>query len=365
MKSLIPASWYADAGRYTHEMEALRGAWHFAGLNTSLRRNGDWIMVKVVDREVVVHNFDGELRAFTNTCTHRFNAIRNEERGNGPLTCGYHRWTFDRDGVPVGIPFRDKKLSLPLAELRLEAWQLERCGDLLFVSAQRNGPSLAEWLGGLVPRLREISSALGECYGTFSLQVQANWKLVVQNTLEFDHVHSVHPETFGPLTPARPVIEQLAAPLPHVAYRSSLAIEMPRRTIEKRMAELLARSPLGGFDGHDHISLFPLTTVGVFRGQSFSFLRYVPLGANSTSIETSLFLPKLSGLQAHERVMLSAYGTFMLDFAKKLADEDRDICESVQRGAANLPYRFGMLTEGEHAVRAFQEGYRSYFAEHA
>jgi phenylpropionate dioxygenase-like ring-hydroxylating dioxygenase large terminal subunit len=55
----------------------------------------------------VLQNFKGEIRAFANICSHRFNRIQTEPRGNRPLMCAYHGWNFDESGFPRGMPRRE------------------------------------------------------------------------------------------------------------------------------------------------------------------------------------------------------------------------------------------------------------------
>lgn len=358
MRHLIPVQSYVEGDFFAREMRGLRDAWHYAALGRDLARHQDWVLVRIADQEVVVQNFDGELRAFTNTCPHRFNAIRTEDCGNSPLTCGYHRWTFDREGTPVGIPFRHLFRDLDLATVSLTAWDVALRGELVFVRPRgAGGPDLAEWLGALGPRLDVIAGGMAGEYARFSIEVAANWKLVVQNTLEFDHVYSVHPETFGAIVESRPRLTALDVPLPHVGYRSAIVPKPPTRAIERRVGELFARSALGRFDEHEHIALFPTTSFGVFRGESISILRFIPRGPGRTTIDTRLFLPRIDGLSEAEASLLAAYAHLMEDFARKLGEEDRLICESVQRGAANLTDHRGALGEGERIVAAFQRGY--------
>jgi hypothetical protein len=177
----------------------------------------------------------------------------------------------------------------------------------------------------------------------------------------------VHPETFAAVTGSRPELTVLPLPLPHVGYRSSLLPREPRR-VEKRIAALVADSYLGDADVHEHISVFPLYAFGVFRGQSLSILRYLPLAADRTRIETTLMLPRMKTPSAHDQALLQGYASLMLDFARRLGDEDKAICESLQRGVRNQDEpsegasRPGVLGGGERAVRLFQDGYVDYMA---
>lgn len=361
MHNLIPMRAYLDEAHHTREVAAIRGAWHYAALQRELSTNRDWVLVRIADRDVIVQNFEGHLSAFTNTCPHRFNAIRSGECGNGPLVCPYHRWSFDRCGKPAGIPFRSTFEELDLESLRLDMWNVDTCGEFVFVRPHvENGIALNEWLGALMPRLLAISAGMGTEYGRFRLDVRANWKLVVQNTLEFDHVYSVHPETFGSVVHSKPNLVEIDMPEPHVGYRAALSMPASSRSIHKRLAALFEKCSLGNLDEHEHISLFPLTAIGVFRRESISILRYVPTSVGLTVVDPRLFLPRVDDLTDAESALLKAHARGMLEFAQKLGDEDRSICESVQRGVANLTNHQGVFGEGERIVWAFQHAYRDY-----
>ena len=88
---MIPKLNYQSAAVLDEEMRLLfKGGFQFAALATELAGNRDFVVVEQHDCSIVVQNFKGELRAFQNVCSHRFNKIQTEERGNRPLTCRYH-----------------------------------------------------------------------------------------------------------------------------------------------------------------------------------------------------------------------------------------------------------------------------------
>ena len=150
----------------------------------------------------LIRNFAGELKAFLNVCSHRFSAIRRECRGNGPLQCQYHGWVYDKNGLPAGIAnikeFADITDSRR-KELALEEWQVETCGELIFIRRQ-SSESLRDWLGEAWPSVEAIGSALGEQLDCNRMMIDSNWKVAVENTIENYHVRSVHPTTIARLT---------------------------------------------------------------------------------------------------------------------------------------------------------------------
>ncbi|WP_109105505.1 Rieske (2Fe-2S) protein [Azospirillum sp. TSO35-2] len=112
---------------------------------------------------LVAQNLKGRVVAFRNVCTHRFAVIHGEASGCGPLRCPYHGWSFDADGVPVGLPFNPTDFQLDAEgrkRLALHPASLARCGRLVFVRVAADGPSLEEELGSdAFARLAALSAA--------------------------------------------------------------------------------------------------------------------------------------------------------------------------------------------------------------
>ncbi|WP_372400665.1 Rieske 2Fe-2S domain-containing protein (plasmid) [Azospirillum sp. HJ39] len=112
---------------------------------------------------LVAQNIKGRVAAFRNVCTHRFAVIHGEPSGCGPLRCPYHGWSFDADGVPVGLPFNPTDFQLEAEgrrRLALHPASLAYCGRLAFIRAATEGASLEEELGTeIFARLAALSDA--------------------------------------------------------------------------------------------------------------------------------------------------------------------------------------------------------------
>ena len=44
---------------------------------------------------VIIYNNGKDIVALQNMCSHRFNRIFTEKRGNAPIVCPFHSWGFD------------------------------------------------------------------------------------------------------------------------------------------------------------------------------------------------------------------------------------------------------------------------------
>lgn len=356
---LLPAD-YTDEARLSDEYAALyeRG-WHFACLRRDVPDLDSYRVARVGRREVIVQNVGSELRAFSNVCPHRFSAIRTQEHGREKLRCPYHLWSFDSAGVPSSIPHL-RGLELEQADidsLTLERWHVEVLGELVFVALDASQP-LANTFGPPAVWLSALSTAFTREVDSFEQEIRANWKLIVQNTLELDHVYSVHADTFARISKPPLVIEELPAQRPHIAYRAELRRGGPLRSIERRLDEIFRRARPPRIEGYAHVLLFPATTVGTTDNHHVSVANYRPISTSSTLLTVRTFLLEIDDLSTEERSLRDAVVPGELDFTRKLFDEDRLACERVQRGVEQEARAMrGVLLPNEHLIHEFQRVY--------
>lgn len=137
--------------------------WFHLCMEDDLATPNAFVTTRVGAVPLVAQNIKGRVVAFRNVCTHRFAVIHGEPSGCGPLRCPYHGWSFDADGVPVGLPFNPTDFQLEAEgrrRLALHPASLARCGRLVFVRVAAEGPSLEEELGSdLFARLAALSDA--------------------------------------------------------------------------------------------------------------------------------------------------------------------------------------------------------------
>lgn len=137
MQPLIVPSAYSSSEVYRLEERMLfRRHWQFAAFAYELQNENDFVTRDIGGKAVFVQRIGGELKCFENVCPHRFNRLHTACRGNARLRCGYHGWTFDGQGIPCAIPHRPRFDDLTpeaLKSLQLASWEVEQCGNLIFV----------------------------------------------------------------------------------------------------------------------------------------------------------------------------------------------------------------------------------------
>ncbi len=252
-------NYYSDAILEQEIARLFRSGFQFAGFLHELANDRDFVCVDFLGTTVVVQNFKGAIKAFENVCTHRFNRIQTEDRGNGPLRCRYHGWTFDASGFPVGLPKRDQFLAADgsnAAALCLPEYRVESCGSFVFFTRADNAQTLADYLGDYARVLEELSRHIGAETHFGHIPHAANWKLLVENVLECYHCAIVHPETFvtGLGVGLKP-IEQIEFSSLHSSSHFPRS-ETKRENLRKKLlAHLDARE--FAHDSFFHIYIFP------------------------------------------------------------------------------------------------------------
>ncbi len=81
-------------------------------------------------------------------------------------------------------------------EMRLKRFKVEFCGNLCFVSLEENSDSLLKYLGDFYLELEQMSLSLDKMVDMNKMAIHANWKIIVENTLESYHVNAIHSSTF-------------------------------------------------------------------------------------------------------------------------------------------------------------------------
>lgn len=218
-----PAAWsraMSDADAHGQEQAMLGHVWTFLGLAGEIPAVNDWFTTVLGGRSIFVQRFEQGIRAFENRCAHRFYPLRTEPRGNGPVVCGFHHWRYNADGLALGIPKCIEMYGRTPRDInaRLPQVELAQCGDMIFGRFPgKQSCSLEEWLGPGQHILRHLASNLGKP-PRFSREIDANWKLMMEISLDDYHIVAVHPTTFGKAGYLPPDIIHYARFNSHSAY---------------------------------------------------------------------------------------------------------------------------------------------------
>ncbi len=193
----LPGRFYTDHEIYRAELERFfLGMWIHAGRAEEVPASGDYVLREVAGESVIVTRAgDGAIHAHYNVCRHRGTRLCEQASGNfgGHIHCPYHAWAYDLDGRLVAAPQMDglphfRKEDYPLVPVAADVWD----GHLFLNLGECPGPLSAQ-LADLPAKF--TAWGMGELrLGKRTVyDVDANWKLLIQNYSECLHCPGVHP----------------------------------------------------------------------------------------------------------------------------------------------------------------------------
>jgi phenylpropionate dioxygenase-like ring-hydroxylating dioxygenase large terminal subunit len=360
MQPLISAKYYFDPDIFKQEQtDIFEKQWNFVGLTNEVCNHNDYLKINFGNISIVIHNFSGELKAFDNICTHRFCQIHADNSGNRPLQCPYHGWTFDQAGIPVGIPDAGSFECIDLKTrhaFKLKNWLLETCGSFIFVKKYDDGVTLEDYLGEGFSQILMFCKAIGKEVFKGSVNVDANWKVILENTLEGYHVNSIHKNTFGKFNIENP---EFSYDQNHSYYQSaSTDIDKKWQRIKKIFKDREINK-----DIYYHQLIFPNLTFGFSQGISFFIQVIRPATSKKTQISNYVFVACLThDLSSPEKAIAEVLNDSISNFYQQVFLEDKQICEQIQKGVNSITtnnddeYK-GILSNHEQRIYAFHQAY--------
>lgn len=197
LEPTLAGAYYCDPAILEAEWERIfYRSWLYAGREERVPNPGDYFTLPVGRENVlVVRDKEARLGAFYNVCRHRGTRLCQEEAGSlKAIRCPYHAWTYGLDGRLAAAPnlgdgggFRAQEFSLyPVA---LEAWR-----GCIFINLDKHPEPLATALEGAPGRVRRYPLEDLRVAVHMVHEVEANWKILVENYQECYHCPGVHPE---------------------------------------------------------------------------------------------------------------------------------------------------------------------------
>lgn len=173
----------------TQESDAadfLRNAWYIAALPDEI---GERPLARRIlgDPIVMYRGQDGSYAALEDRCCHRGVPLHLGSVKADFLECAYHGFTFDRSGRCVKVP---SQKTVPTSARVRSYPVVERYGFLWIWMGDRAADPSA---------MMDLSEIEGPGWGAVQgmLPVAADYRRVIDNTLDLSHVAFVHRSTFG------------------------------------------------------------------------------------------------------------------------------------------------------------------------
>ncbi len=176
--------------------------WLYAGHESEVPEPGSYVTRSVGGRPVVlVRTKAGEVKVLFNACPHRGNLVCREKRGKAHgFVCFYHAWSFTLDGALNRVPFDDAYSALDRAAHAMQPpAHVVNYRGLVFVNFSAQAMDFEAYLGNAKPYLDHMLDYDEQqeiVDGAQRYSMKANWKLLVENSIDMYHALVVHQRFF-------------------------------------------------------------------------------------------------------------------------------------------------------------------------
>ncbi len=247
------------------------------------------------------------------------------------------RFEIHRQGETMAGVCQDGERACPL--------DIDRCGALVFARvAREGGPTLAQHLHPYTERLAAMSANCVNPEPLVGIPFQANWKALVENTMDDFHGSTVHPQTIHPAV--------------HPDWQTHLTTERHGANSDSRWwladgtvdwwTKLDTKLKMAKFaeeSFYRHTFIFPNFYLASFYGAVVIPHRVDPVAPDASVLRWQLFLPTTRLETARDRAFHRSTASYLIASATGVIDEDRPVCEAVQQG------RPGILGNGVYGRR--------------
>ncbi|MFK7733388.1 MAG: aromatic ring-hydroxylating dioxygenase subunit alpha [Pseudomonadales bacterium] len=331
--------------------------WQFAGHENDIPNAGDYLNFEMANNSIIlVRGEDQQIRAFQNVCRHRASRLLEGESGhcNKVIQCPYHGWAYNLDGGLRGVPSMDSFPPIDKANMGLREVGLESMEGLLFVKII-NAPGLgvAEAFGDSIEYVRaydlenyhQIAEPIDEIWNV-------NWKVAWDNYQENYHIPVGHPGlnrmldipedeqsySSGVSYSVFPLSKELSSVALEASYQK-LAHVAEHRVPEKLRGQWFQV----GYPNNLGMDFYP---------EMLDLFQLIPLAVDKTLVRATFYGPKdCSEDELELRRINIAINT-------QVNDEDKTLCERVQKGLQQSNYAPGPLSLNESAVAFFHDSVR-------
>jgi phenylpropionate dioxygenase-like ring-hydroxylating dioxygenase large terminal subunit len=367
VKPLLNPFHYVDSDWFAQEQVSIFGRlWMLAAIKPMLTKHRDYRALTLAGRQVVLQNFDGVIRAFSNICRHRMARIQSEEFGNRALVCPYHNWAYDTCGRlihthadPAVFDFTPEET----ADIRLRQYAVVTIGSLIFVNLSDDPIPIEQQFDEHTRELLErYTEQMDSSFIYTRYEGAFNWKTGIENIKDALHVRCLHKSTF----PAHFRVEVMGDEALHgrdssyqprdtslrqATSRGGLRFAQDDGVPTQEWKRLVERLDCQGTYLTFH--LFPNVNLMIVDGSSFAIQIYNPLAAGSTEMQMMVALTKPTERFSYKPVVLWEH--LVSDMI--VLQQDIDCLEALQTGLASARDHGFIHGAYEAGILDFQAAY--------
>jgi len=171
--------------------------WLCVGRTEEIPNPGDYMTAEIVGEPfVIARDRDGEVSAFMNMCLHRGVPVASGRGNAKDFSCPYHGWLYDLKGRLLATPQMGKS-GVDTANWHMRALQCAAWRGWIFISFNPDPVPFAEFIATCDRDLWWFKTDQCRLAKKEVLEIDCNWKLLVENIIDIYHVPVLHRGSFG------------------------------------------------------------------------------------------------------------------------------------------------------------------------
>ena len=341
----LPNEHYMSDAVFDEEKKAiLFNNWSAIGFGKDIPNTGDVKPMSFVDMPLLMaRDENNNINVFQNTCRHRGMILIEEPKNlSGLITCPYHSWCYNLKGQLCATPMVGgtdintheaiKNDELGLFEIRSAVWQ-----DIIFVNISNNAQEFTDYAAKTIERWSEFDKPIyhGGETSSFTLNLETNWKLAVENYCESYHLPWVHPE----LNITSSVEDHYHIEEPGFFSGQGSYVYNQIKSEDGSVFPDFEGLSNKWDQASEYIALYPNVLLGTHRDHFFSII-IEPIATNKTVEHVSLYYAKKPEEMPELKLLIDSNAHFW----KTVFSEDIGVVEGMQRGRKGIMFDGGKFS---------------------
>lgn len=197
--SHVPGGIYSSAEVFALEKERIfLKDWLCVARAEEIANPGDYMTLRIMGEPIlIVRDTERVVHAYANLCLHRGVELAVGQGNVKEFKCPYHAWTYDLTGHLRGAPFMRESVGFEVPACKLKEVKVGLWAGWVFVNLDPEAGPLETYISEFAQDVGFLK--MEDCVlGTkLVVDLECNWKLVVENLMDVYHAQTVHAKSFG------------------------------------------------------------------------------------------------------------------------------------------------------------------------
>ncbi|MEX0983692.1 MAG: aromatic ring-hydroxylating dioxygenase subunit alpha [Actinomycetota bacterium] len=356
---------YTGQAVYHEERERIWwGDWVCVGRTEEIPEPGDYLVRNLTGESIfITRTHEGDLAGFYNVCSHRGTKFLDDEPATGHVrkafACPYHGWAYDLRGRLLTTPNVKEDERFDRSQHSLHGFAVDTHSGFIFVNLSRDEPRpLLEQMGEGAEslsmferfKLDELRVGVRLVY-----EVEANWKIIVENYNECLHCPTVHPELVQvvPLFRFGEVWDEVTRDDGNWMRDGATSFTMAGESQLPKFPDLEPEDYSMYYGAYQ----FPNLMLNLHPDCVMYYIGYPTGPSHTTVVSEYLFAPETI---ADPALFLPEPVVELWDLISK---QDWEVCQRAQTGVGSRAFTTGVYPRQDRFLYDFNERYRKQMGE--